>query len=159
MAKVDHEQRMADARRVVLEGLVAEDDLFEIQQALAKLAVRGDLMLAEMLIRLAADVIGLGGFSSSDPVSYKGFRERYLPEVEFRGKVDLRNSQYAIYAAAILHSGVVPDLLSDTGWWRSELWPHALYGLVAYTRASASHRSVDAKTIAEELMALASRMT
>lgn len=155
MARVDPEQRMRAAVQAVLDGLVGGDDVSELQQKLAALAVQGDLVLAETLIRLAAQAIELGGFSASDPLSYEGFRERFLSELEFRGKVDHRNSQYAIYAAAMLHGGMAPDVASDTSWWRAELWPYALYGLVAYVRAAAEHRNVEAAVIARELAALA----
>jgi hypothetical protein len=158
VAKADHEARVTAASRAVLDGLVAGVDVSELHRKLAALAMGGDLVLAETLIRLAAQAIGLGGFSASEPVSYEGFRERFLPELDFRGRVDHRNSQYAIYAAAILHGGVVPDVASDTSWWRSELWPYALYGLVAYVRAAAEHRNVEVGVIARELAALAPAM-
>jgi hypothetical protein len=153
VARVDPEERTRAATQAVLDGLVGGDDVSELQQKLAALAVGADLVLAETLIRLAAQAIELGGFSASDPVSYEGFRERFLPEFEFRGKVDHRNSQYAIYAAAMFHGGMVPDIVSDTSWWRSELWPYALYGLVAYVRAAAEYRNVEAAVIARELAA------
>ena len=153
MAKVDHVERMARARQAVLDGLLREDDVAELRRALGDLAVRGDLVLADALIRLAAETIGIGGFSPAEPLAYEGLRERFLPEIEFRGKVDQRNSQYVIYAAAIFHGGVVPDLFSDTSWWRSELWPYALNGLIALVRAAAEHRAVEVKAIAQELAA------
>src|SRR3954462_6604499 len=43
------------------------------------------------------------------PLEYEGLRERYLPEVTFRGRVEHRNSQYAIYAAACMPGGPQPD--------------------------------------------------
>jgi hypothetical protein len=39
-----------------------------------------------------------------------------LPEVTFRGRVEHRNSQYALYAAACMRGGLQPDPLSDAGW-------------------------------------------
>jgi len=153
--KVDHARRIADAREAVFAGLARGDDIDELQRSVGALALRGDLGLAGMLIDLAAGAIELGGFGADEPLSYEGFRERFLPELEFRGKVDQRGSQYAIYAAAMVHGGMEPDLFADTSWWRSELWPYALYGLVAYVRAAAERRGVDALVIADELSALA----
>ena len=155
MPQVDHARRIAEAREAVLTGLVRGDDIDELHRSVGALAVRGDLDLAGMLIDLAGRAIGLGGFGGDEPLSYEGFRERFLPELEFRGKVDHRGSQYAIYAAAMVHGGMEPDLFSDTSWWRSELWPYALYGLVAYVRAAAERREVDVLVIAVELSALA----
>ena len=151
MAKIDHAERMSRAREVVLRGLARDDDVFELRSALVELAIQGDLVLAETLIRLASNVIGLGGFSPGQPLEYEGFREKFLPELEFRGKVDHRNSQYAIYAAAIMRGGMTPDVVADTGWWRSELWPYALYALVAYVRAAAERRGLSTSQIATEL--------
>lgn len=154
--KIDHARRMAQARRSVLDGLMRGDEIDELERALAEQATRGDLDLASMLVHLAAGAIEIGGFTAGEPISYEGFRQRFLPELEFRGKVDHRGSQYAIYAAAILLGGMEPDVYSDTGWWRSELWPYALYGLVAYVRAAAERREVTTTVIAQELSALAS---
>ena len=42
---------------------------------------------------------GSGSIPGSEPLQYEGPRERYLPEVEFRGRVEHRNSQYTLYAA------------------------------------------------------------
>jgi len=55
------------------------------------------------------------------PLEYDGLREHYLPEVEFRSRVEHRNSQYALYAAACMRGGLRPDLLSDAGWWQKPL--------------------------------------
>lgn len=70
-------------------------------------------------------------------MSYEGLRERYLPEVTFRGKVEHRGSQYALYAAAAMRGGVTPDLLADAGWWQRPLWEFALYAVVIYVRVAA----------------------
>ncbi|MHB8681494.1 MAG: hypothetical protein ACYDA2_05290 [Acidimicrobiales bacterium] len=153
MAKVDHAKRIGEAREAVVAGLVRGDDVGELEYSLGGLAVRGDLDLADMLIGLAAKAIALGGFGTGEPLAYDGFRQRFLPELDFRGKVDHRGSQYAIYAAAILAGGMVPDLVADTGWWRTELWPYALFGLVAYVRAAAERRGVDEIAIARKLAA------
>jgi hypothetical protein len=48
-----------------------------------------------------------------------GTPQRYRPEVTFRGCVEHRNSQYALYAAACMRGGLQPDLLSDAGWWQT----------------------------------------
>ena len=85
-------------------------------------------------------------------LEYEGLREKYLPEIEFRGKISHRNSQYARYAAAALRGGVLADLYADAGWWRGDLWQYALYAVVAYVRASAERRG---NTVADVARALA----
>lgn len=44
--------------------------------------------------------LGLASIPGSEPLQYEGLRELYLPEVEFRGRVEHRNSQYALSATA-----------------------------------------------------------
>ncbi len=68
-------------------------------------------------------------------------RERYPPEVPFCGRVEHRNSQYVLYAAACMRGGLQPDLLSDAGWRQTPLWHDAVYAVV-------SHRLVAAKRVA-----------
>ena len=41
-----------------------------------------------------------GGRHCAEPLENDGLRERYLPEVAFRSRVDHRDSRYALYAAA-----------------------------------------------------------
>jgi hypothetical protein len=110
-------------------------------------------VVGDSLIRLAADALGLGGFSQNEPLEYEGLREKYLPEIEFRGGVSHRNSQYALYAAAALRGGVPPDPYADAGWWQGELWQYALYAVFAYVRASAERRGESTTEVARTLAA------
>lgn len=152
MAIKDAAQRVDQAQQALIGGLAKGDGPFELVEAVAAIAAKGDLVLGEALTYLAADVLGLGGFSSSEPLAYDGLRERYLPELEFRGKVAHRNSQYALYAAAALHGGVLADVYSDTGWWQTaDLWQYAVYAIVAYARASAERRGGSVEELALEL--------
>ena len=76
------------------------------------------------------------------PVEYEGLRERYLPEVTFRGRVEHRNSQYAVYAAACMRGGLQPDLLGDAGWWQTPLWQYAVFAVAIYSRVAAERLAV-----------------
>jgi hypothetical protein len=148
----DSAQRVAQAQQAVVRGLAKGDGPFDLVRAVAAIAAKDDLVLGEALTYMAADALGLGGFSSSAPLVYEGLRERYLPGLEFRGKVAHRNSQYALYAAAALHGGVLADVYSDTGWWRTaDLWQYAVYAIVAYVRASAERRGSMVEELAKEL--------
>ena len=71
------------------------------------------------MLELAVTALDLASVSRSAPLEYEGLRERYLPEVEFRGRVEHRNSQYALHTAACIRGGLQPDLLNDAGWWRT----------------------------------------
>ncbi len=41
--------------------------------------------------------------------------ERYVSEVRFRGPVEHRNSQYALFVAVCMWRGLRPDVFSDAG--------------------------------------------
>ena len=84
---------------------------------------------------------------------YEGLRERYLPEVTFRGRVEHRNSQYAVYAAACMRGGSQPDLLSDASWWQTLLWQYAVFAVVIYSRAAAERLTVPVEEIARRIVA------
>jgi hypothetical protein len=85
-------------------------------------------------------------------VQYEGLRERFLPEVEFSGRVEHRNSQYMLYAAAVLRGGVEPDFARDIGWWQAPQWRYALYALVIYLRVAAERRATTVAILARELL-------
>jgi len=149
----DHVQRAGRAEQALIDGLARGESLDELVEALWAIAVKADLVVGKSLISMASDVLGIGGFSSTEPLEYEGLREKYLPEIEFRGKVSHRNSQYALYAAAALRGGVLPDIIADTGWWQSELWLYALYAVVTYARASAERRGASVADVARALAA------
>ncbi len=81
------------------------------------------------------------------------FRERYLPEVTFRGRVEHRNSQYAVYAAACMRGGLQPDLLSDAGWWHTGLWQYAVVAVVIYSRAATERLAVPVEEVVRRIAA------
>src|SRR5215217_9700912 len=91
--------------------------------------------------------------AGAEPLMYEGLRERYLPEVTFRGRVEHRNSQYALYAAACMRGGLQPDLLNDAGWWQTPLWQYTVFALVIYSRAVAERLAVPVEDIARRLAA------
>jgi putative transposase len=54
-----------------------------------------------------------------------------------------RKLQYAVLAAAAVHSGTEPDLLDEVAWWQTDdFWQYAMYAAVAYIRAAASRAGV-----------------
>ena len=71
----------------------------------------------------------------------------------FRGRVEHRNSQYALYAAACMRGGVQPDLLSDAGWWQTPLWQYAVHAIFIYSRAAAERLEVPVEEIARRITA------
>ena len=64
-----------------------------------------------------------------------------------RGRVEHRNSQYAIYAAACIRDGRQPNLLSDAGWWQTPLWPYVVFAVVIYSRAVVERLAVPVEDI------------
>ena len=60
------------------------------------------------LLKVAVTALDLASPPGAEPLAYEGLRERCLPEVTFRGRVEHRNSQYALYAAACMRGGCSP---------------------------------------------------
>ncbi len=105
------------------------------------------------LLELAVAALNLACPPGAEPLEYEGLREHYLPELRFRGRVEHRNSQYALYAAASMRGGLRPDLLSDGGWWQTPLWQYAVCAVVIYSRAAAERLSVQLEEIARRVAA------
>lgn len=140
-----HEQ----AQNAALASLVSTDDVDALLAAVAPYDVRNSFTPDVAMLELAVDALDLTHTPGSDVLGYEDLRERYLPEVEFRGRIEHRNSQYALYATACLRGGLRPDLLNDAGWWNTRLWIYATYALVIYTRAAADRRNTTPQHIAE----------
>jgi hypothetical protein len=114
------------ARRVLLDGLARDPDIFELVSELAP-CTRGTIPPLE------------------------GLRERFLPECTFRGRENTK-LQYAVLAAAALHGGTEPDLLDEVAWWQTDdFWQYALFAAVAYIRAAASRASVPVRQACQDL--------
>lgn len=132
----DDERRQAIG--VTLGGLAAGRDLGGLVLDLHELHPRNNTFPGEVLLELAADAIEEAGATRADSIDYEDIRERYLPEVEFRGRHEHHKSHYALGAAAMIRAGLQPDLLGEIRWWRTDdLWEYALYALVVYVRIAA----------------------
>ena len=130
------------ARRVLLDGLARDADIFALASELAPLHPRDDTFPGEVFIRVAADALDWCGASRADPLPLEGLRERFLPETAFRGRENTK-LQYAVLAAAALQGGAEPDLLDEVAWWQTDdFWQYALFAAVAYIRAAASRAGV-----------------
>src|SRR3954454_24766682 len=86
------------------------DDLGDIGRALFGLHPSGGLFPGDVLIQLATDALDLAGVSRSNPLDYSGLRERYLPEIEFRGRTSHLKSHTALRLSAMAHGGVEADV-------------------------------------------------
>jgi hypothetical protein len=139
------------ARRVLLDGLARDADIFELVSELAPLHPRDNTFPGEVFIRVAADALDWCGASRADPLPLEGLRERFLPECTFRGRENA-NLQYAVLAAAALHGGTEPDLLEEVAWWQTDdFWQYALFAAVAYIRAAASRAGVSVRQACQDL--------
>src|SRR2546430_11589391 len=120
------------ARRVLLDGLARDADIFELVSELAPLHPRDNTFPGEVFIRVAADALDWCGASRADPLPLEGLRERFLPECTFRGREN-KKLQYAVLAAAALHGGTEPDLLDEVVWWQTDdFWQYALFAAGAH---------------------------
>jgi hypothetical protein len=139
------------ARRVLLDGLARDADIFELVSELAPLHPRDNTFPGEVFIRVAADALDWCGASRADPLPLEGLRERFLPECTFRGRENTK-LQYAVLAAAALHGGTEPDLLDEVAWWQTDdFWQYALFAVVAYIRAAASRAGVPVRQACHDL--------
>jgi hypothetical protein len=98
------------ARRVLLDGLARDADIFELVSELAPRHPRDNTFPGEVFVRVAADALDWCGASRADPLPLEGLRERFLPECAFRGRQNTK-LQYAVLAAAALHGGTEPACL------------------------------------------------
>ena len=139
------------ARRVLLDGLARDADIFELVSELAPLHPRDNTFPGEVFLRLAADALDWCRASRADPLPLEGLRERFVPECTFRGRQN-KKLQYAVLAAAALHGGTEPDLLDEVAWWQTDdFWQYALFAAVAYIRAAASRAGVPVRQACQDL--------
>ena len=71
------------ARRVLLDGLARDAEIFELVSELAPLHPRDNTFPGEVFLHLAADALDWCGASRVDPLPLDGLRERLLPECTF----------------------------------------------------------------------------
>ena len=141
------------AQIAMLSGLARDDAVYDVVEALAPNRVRHDSAPDVALLELAVTALDLACPPGAEPLEYEGLREQYLPEVRFRGRVEHRNSQYALYAAACMRGGLKPDLLSDADWWQTPLRQYAIFADVIYSRAAAERLAVSHEEIARRIAA------
>ncbi|GAB3348498.1 hypothetical protein GCM10027300_10590 [Modestobacter lapidis] len=135
----------------MLTGLVRGDDIYDVTVAVAPNHVPGRFTPDVALLDLAVTALDLACPAGSELLGYEGLRERYLPEVTFRGRVEHRNSQYALYAVACMRGGLRPDLAKDVGWWQSPLWQYSAYAVVIYSRVAAERLAVPLEEIVQRI--------
>jgi hypothetical protein len=139
------------ARRVLLEGLAREADIFELLDGLAPLHPRNDTFPAEVFLHLAADALEWSGASRAEPLPLEGLREQFLPECGFRGRQNTK-LRYAVLVAAAVHGGTEPDLLEEVAMWQTDdFWQYAMYAAVACIRAAASRADVPVRQACQDL--------
>ena len=80
------------ARRVLLDGLARDADVFELVNELALLHPRDNTFPGEVFLHVAADALNWCGTSRADPLPLAGLRERFLPGCTFRGRETRRSS-------------------------------------------------------------------
>jgi hypothetical protein len=100
----------------VLSGLAAGDDVYDLMAAAAPSHVPGWFTPDVALLESAVTALDLAYPAGAEPLEYEGLREHYLPEVTIRGRVEHRNSQYAVYAVVIYSRAAAERL---TARWRA----------------------------------------
>ncbi len=149
----------AAARRILLDGLARDADIFELVNEFVPLHPRNNTFPGEVFLHVAADALAWCGAGRAGPLPLEGLRERFLPECIFRGREN-KKLQYAVLAAAALHGGTEPDLLEEVAWWQTDdFWQYALFAAVAYIRAAASRAGVPVSQACQDLAERPGRRT
>src|SRR5271165_2344026 len=149
--KLPTPQAAAAARRIVLDRLARDADIFELVSELAPLHPRNNTFPGEVFLRLAAEALDWCGASRDEPLTLEGIRERFLPECTFRGQQN-HKLQFAVLAAAALRGGAEPDLLAEVAWWQTDdFWQYALFAAIAYIRAAAHRANVPVRQACHDL--------
>jgi hypothetical protein len=151
--RIDPDALHRRAQVAVLSDLARGDAIYDLMVAAAPSHAEGRFTPDVALLELAVSALELACPAGAEPLEYEGLRERFLPEATFRDRVEHRNSQYALYAAACMRGGLRPDLLSDAGWWQTPLWQYAVYAVVIYSRAAAERLAVPVEEIARRIAA------
>jgi hypothetical protein len=122
----------------VLSSLAAgEDDVFELMSVVAPYDVPHHFTPDVALLEVAATALGLACPPGHEPLEYEGLTDRYLSDQLLTGRTLHHRTRFAIYAAACLRGGLLPDLLGEAGGWQPRLWTYAVSAVVLYTRAAA----------------------
>ena len=101
-----------------------------------------DLAMLELVITALDDA----AVSRDRPIDISDWRQRFLPEIDFRNKhTDVQRLVYALQTAAAFRTGLRPDILDDTyGWGGAALLPYATQAAVMTIRAVATNRDLKA---------------
>ena len=113
--RVNQDLLHRQAQVAVLGGLLRGEDIDALVEAVAPSHVRGWFTPDVAMLELAVTALDLASRPGLAPLEYDDLRERYLPEAEFRGRVDHRSSQYALYAAVDLRRVRAGDLRPSRG--------------------------------------------
>jgi hypothetical protein len=139
------------ARRVLLDGLARDADIFELVGELAPLHPRDNTFPGEVFLRLAADALDWCGVSRVDPLPLEGLRERFLLECTFRGR-QIRSSSTRCWPQRPCMAGPEPDLLDEVTWWQADdFWQYALFAAVGCICAAASRAGVPVRQARQDL--------
>lgn len=104
---------------------------------------------------LAADALGVAGFSRREPLVHAGLVDQFLPEHEYRGRQKAR-IRYAVFSAAAVRGGLEPDLLREIYWWdrgggTDSYWQYAFGAAVLVIRAAADRLGITPAELARRL--------
>jgi len=141
----------ATARQVLLDAVAGGVDAVEALNQLAPLHPRNNTFPGEVFLHLAADALDWAGVDRVHPIDLDGMRERFLPDVDLRGR-ERRKLEFAVLAAGALHGGVEADLLDEVTWAQTDdFWRYAAYAELAYLRIAADRAGVPASEVCRAL--------
>jgi len=142
-----------EAIRISLVALASTGAVHALGMDLLPLHPRNDTFPGEVLIGLAADALDEAGATRARPIDLEKAIERFLPDVEFRGR-EHSKLRYVLHLPAALHGGVEPDLLDEVAWWNTDdLWSYAMYVFVIYVGLAAERLGMSTADVCARLAA------
>ena len=114
----------------------------DVSRCRARSVYEPDLAMLELIIAALDDA----GVSRDRPLDTSDWRQRFLPEINFRNKhTEVQRLVYALQTAAAFRTGLRPDILDDTyGWGGAVLLPYATRAAVMTIRAVSADRDLQA---------------
>jgi hypothetical protein len=133
--------------QILLDAVAGDVDVVEALHRMASLHPRNNTFPGEVFLRLAADALHWAGVDRAHPIDLEGMRERFLPDVDLRGR-EQRKLEFAVLAAAALHGGVEADLLDEVTWLQTDdFWRYAAYAALAYLPIAADRAGAPASEV------------
>ena len=140
----------ATARRILLDGLGRDADIFELLSELARLHPRDNTFPGEAFLHLAADALDWCGASRRALWLWRDSAIIFCPSAP--SMPTKQEAPVRRHGSCGAPRGTEPDLLDEVAWWQTDdFWQCAMFATVAYIRAAASRAGVPVRQACQQL--------